>query len=664
MDSQLNSSSNDTFSYKSNKSSNSSRSISNRPQLNKPTIGVIAPFIRDSPLSTSNDHLDKQPFGKQALFKQKLTVQLNEELKSTLNIKESPMFSKKLNNFKKDDYYADEFNGNGHQNPNFINSTHSQSNEHNPNKFQDPQFANFIQLNQANQPMNNQELDNTNGYSSETLNYSNLKNLKEFLYKTGSNRKQFNKRWCVLSESALFYYNEEKLNLNDLKSQAKGHIELNDILFLNSIPDLVCLSNTGRLFGKSIKSIRSKSTDIELYQFNIGLSSENGRLHLLAAESANRRQKWINLLAYNIKPKLKLSSIQYKNIDACGYLNVKIGLTGIWFKSWVVLQQRELNILILDMNELEENGKKVDLITIDLRKIMQIGLNENQKVQPCETVYESGSVFFLNRRYETVLYFQADYKSHSEEWFNSIEHKWQLPENGVFEDQLLAPNNIPIAVEKCLNFISTYNGLSTSQIYKASGDDSYIRIIVENLKSNSLFNWQIKAEDGFTVFDVSDALKLYLKSFPECLITEQLYQDFLKLNFCSNFNERLNRLKSILKRLPIVNYSTLRKFICHFILLIENSDENEMSLDNLANAICPSLIFSKISAQPEISLSVNLFKDLVNSYVWLFDLNVEELEKERKIENSLKELRRFRVKQDKDELLVGVYLFNKVCIIY
>ena len=159
--------------------------------------------------------------------------------------------------------------------------------------------------------------------------------------------------------------------------------------------------------------------------------------------------------------------------------------------------------------------------------------------------------------------------------------------------------------------------------------------------------------------DVSDALKIYLKSFPECLLTEQLYQDFLKLNFCTNYTERLNRLKLLLKRLPIVNYNTLKKMLCHFTLLIENGDENEMNLNSLAYAVSESLIFSKISAQPDISLSVGLFRDLVNSYVWLFDLSAEEVEKERRIENSLKELRRFRIKQEKDELLVGVYLFNR-----
>lgn len=133
----------------------------------------------------------------------------------------------------------------------------------------------------------------------------------------------------------------------------------------------------------------------------------------------------------------------------------------------------------------------------------------------------------------------------------------------------------------------------------------------------------------------------------------------MKLNFCANYTERLNRLKTLLKRLPLVNYNTLKKIFCHFTLVIENSDENEMTLNSLAGAVSGSLIFSKISAQPELSLSIGLFKDLVNSYVWLFDLSAEEMEKERKIENSLKALRKFRIKQDKDELLVGVYLFNR-----
>lgn len=506
MDSQLNSSSNDTFSYKSaqsNRSNNSNRSITqpiHRPAPSKPTIGVIAPFsVRTSPSSSSANHSDKAPFShnpfeKSNLEKQKtLTVQLTDELNSKLKCKESPMFARKWN--------KDEFGSkNGFADGKAFSAFQSNDDLHKlgTSSSQMPSFP-FDQAQSSDLQLDRAIENGSNGFAedSSTSNYPNQNNLKDFLYKTGSNRKQFNKRWCVLSESALFYYNEEKLNLNDLKSQAKGHIELNDILFLNIIPDVICLM-TNR-FRKALKSIKSKASNVELYQFNVGINSENGRLHLLASESANRRQAWVDQLAYRIKPKLKPSSIVYQNIDACGYLNVKIGVTGIWTKSWVVLQQRELHILILDMNESTESGKKNDLIKIDLRKVMTVGYNQNTQITPCETVNEVGPVFHLNRRYETVLYFQADYKLHSEEWLNAIEHRWTRPENGGFEDQLLAPNNIPIAVEKCLNFISTYNGIGTRQIYKACGDDSYVRIIVENLKSNSLFDWHIRPEDGIIV---------------------------------------------------------------------------------------------------------------------------------------------------------------------
>lgn len=491
MDSQMNSSSNDTFSYKSansDQSNNSNKSI-HRPAPAKPTIGVIAPFsVRASPSSAQQSF---NPFDKSNLDKQKtLTVQLNDELNFKLKSKESPMVVRKLNekwNENKDEFSFSSDNGFACE-----NGFRAAPQSNGDSQFVQPPFA-------FDQTDHHLQLDSEiNGFpAADNANYPNLNNLKEFLYKTGSNRKQFNKRWCVLSESALFYYNEEKLNLNDLKSQAKGHIELNDILFLSIIPDVICLL-TNR-FRKALKSIKSKATRIELYQFNVGINSENGRMHLLAAENANQREAWIDQLAFRIKPKLKPSSIFYKNIDACGYLNVKIGLTGMWTKCWVVLQQRELSILMLDM-KVESNGKKNDLIKIDLRKVMTIGYNQNTQITPCETVYEGGPIFQLNRRYETVCYFQADYKLHSEEWLNAIEHRWTRPENGMFEDQLLAPNNIPIAVEKCLNFISTYNGIGTKQVYKACGDDSYIRIIVENLKSNSLFDWHIRPEDGNQAF--------------------------------------------------------------------------------------------------------------------------------------------------------------------
>lgn len=494
MDSQINSSSNDTFSYKSAKSFRSNNfQDSNRP---KPTIGVIAPFsIRTSSSSTtSSTDLDKHPIKHGDLNKQKtlLTVQLNDELKSALNCRESPILHKKFGLNSQPAKRDDDFNQ---------LCSSSDASQLDFNKIKPPsaeaQFQDQIsQQLMSQQNQFNQEIeDNRNKLSVDNLNQNNV---KDYLYKTGPNRKQFNKRWCVLSESALFYYNEEKFNLNELKSQAKGHIVLNDILFINSIPESVCLMPNR--FKNAIKSIKSKVNNVELFTFNVGINSDNGRLHLLANESAAKRQFWIDLISFKIRPKLKQTQhIKWKNIDACGYLNIKIGLTGLWTKCFAILQQRTMNIQLLDMVDSEVDGKKVDLITIDLRQVMSTGINQNAQIKPCEQAYETGPLFFLNRRYETVLYFQADYRTHTEEWFSSIGNNWRLPENGVFEDQLLAPNYVPIAIEKCLNFISTYDGISTKQIYKESGDESYTRIIVGNLKSNTLFDWHILPEDGFTV---------------------------------------------------------------------------------------------------------------------------------------------------------------------
>lgn len=295
--------------------------------------------------------------------------------------------------------------------------------------------------NNSNDESNQKSIGPSDDYNGQ-FSSDNRNNFKDFLYKTGYNRKHFQRRWCVLSDSALFYYYPDlqidKLNINDLKNQkARGHIVLNDVVFINSLPEVVNI--TANRLQQVIKSVK-KVPVIELHQFNLGTITGNGRLYLFAADSHNKRKSWIDLLAYKIRPKLRPSKISYEDVDACGYLSIKIGVTGIWGRCYCVMGKRKLQILVMDMQD--EN-----LIKIDLRQVMTMGYCTKSE-ETCKPANDNGQVIYLNRRYETLLYFQADSKSHTEAWFNAIENNWKLPDNGLFEDQLLSPSGIPIAVEK------------------------------------------------------------------------------------------------------------------------------------------------------------------------------------------------------------------------
>lgn len=117
-------------------------------------------------------------------------------------------------------------------------------------------------------------------------------------------------------------------------------------------------------------------------------------------------------------------------------------------------------------------------------------------------------------------------------------------------------------------------------------------------------------------------------------------------------------MKLLLKRLPDVNLNALKKLICHFIVIIENAEVNKMNLENLASALAPYLIFSKISASPPSNSDVNLFKDLIHHYIYLFDVDTSVLDKERKIENSVNKLRNLKIETEKATIKIPIFLFS------
>jgi len=95
--------------------------------------------------------------------------------------------------------------------------------------------------------------------------------------------------------------------------------------------------------------------------------------------------------------------------------------------------------------------------------------------------------------------------------------------------------------------------------------------------------------------------------------------------------------------------------------VIENSNENKMSLLNLAPIIGPLLFYSRTHGDNvEDNVAIDLFIDLITGYCWLFDVTSEEMEKERKIQRTLTCLRESKIKSpDSGDLLVGVYIHNR-----
>jgi hypothetical protein len=105
---------------------------------------------------------------------------------------------------------------------------------------------------------------------------------------------------------------------------------------------------------------------------------------------------------------------------------------------------------------------------------------------------------------------------------------WSVPENSKLEDQYLTNDNIPVAIDKCINFISTY-GIETANVFLQQNFQSPIAAaIVDAFHSNA---WELQLKyDTHSVHDITTSLTLFLRSMSECILTEKLYHNWIKAN--------------------------------------------------------------------------------------------------------------------------------------
>ena len=155
-------------------------------------------------------------------------------------------------------------------------------------------------------------------------------------------------------------------------------------------------------------------------------------------------------------------------------------------------------------------------------------------------------------------------------------------------------------------------------------------------------------EDSVHVHDVVSALKLFLRSQSECVMTDTLLPSILRNNAIEDRERRLHGLKSLFAQLPLVHYCTLKRLAAQLVSVVDHADKNEMFASNLAPAVAPLLFFSSSeSVKEQLTAASNraqdVLEDILANYVFLFDVTPDQEAKERQILKTLLMLRETRV---------------------
>jgi hypothetical protein len=142
-----------------------------------------------------------------------------------------------------------------------------------------------------------------------------------------------------------------------------------------------------------------------------------------------------------------------------------------------------------------------------------------------------------------------------------------------------------------LCFILFFLAYREEGIYRLSGSSATIQSLKERFNAEGDVDLHGSGEI-FDVHAIAGLLKLYLRELPSPVLTRNYQRDFLALTDIQDREERIVELSRLVSLLPLPNYTLLRVLIAHLITVVQNSDENKMSIRNIGIVFSPTLQIS------------------------------------------------------------------------
>ncbi|CAN9503030.1 unnamed protein product [Ophioblennius macclurei] len=149
---------------------------------------------------------------------------------------------------------------------------------------------------------------------------------------------------------------------------------------------------------------------------------------------------------------------------------------------------------------------------------------------------------------------------------------------------------IPQVLRCCSEFVE-HNGI-VDGIYRLSGVSSNIQKLRGEFECDGGpdLNKDVYLQD---IHCVSSLCKAYFRELPNPLLTYQLYDKFAEAVAIQLEEERLVKIRDVLKELPAPHYRTLEFLMQHLVRMASFSSETNMHARNLAIVWAPNLLRSK-----------------------------------------------------------------------
>uniref|UniRef100_A0A8D3A3Y0 Rho GTPase-activating protein 12-like n=1 Tax=Scophthalmus maximus TaxID=52904 RepID=A0A8D3A3Y0_SCOMX len=170
-------------------------------------------------------------------------------------------------------------------------------------------------------------------------------------------------------------------------------------------------------------------------------------------------------------------------------------------------------------------------------------------------------------------------------------------DKGYIEDQVFGcslsslchreGSSVPGFVTTCIDHVEN-SGLCVDGLYRVSGNLA----VIQKLRFAINHDEKVNLSDGKweDIHVTTGALKMYFRELPEPLFTYTLFHDFVGAIKISDYKQKVQSIKELVRQLPRPNHDTMQVLFKHLRKVIDHGEENRMTTQSVAIVFGPTLL--------------------------------------------------------------------------
>ncbi|XP_051530314.1 rho GTPase-activating protein 12-like isoform X6 [Myxocyprinus asiaticus] len=151
--------------------------------------------------------------------------------------------------------------------------------------------------------------------------------------------------------------------------------------------------------------------------------------------------------------------------------------------------------------------------------------------------------------------------------------------------------SIPNFVKMCIEHVES-TGLNVDGLYRVSGNLAVIQKLRFAVNHDEKVNLDDNKWEDIHV--TTGALKMFFRELPEPLFTYASFNDFVDAIKNSDYKQRVQSIKDLIKQLPKPNHETMKVLFKHLKRVIDHGEVNRMTTQSVAIVFGPTLLRPEI----------------------------------------------------------------------